>query len=285
MEVDPNVDPEVTTDLEAGGEAPPETDETPSGINPAWEPLRQELDPISFSRIEKHLKDIDTAGQQRFTKLNEEFKWAKELQGQGVTPERITALLQFADTLDKSPETIYEQLGQFLKENGRMPSKKELADAVEDEDDFEEDEEDDPRFAQLTKQQEEIKQFLARQEHEREVAVVEAQVKGELQELEASRKDLAREDIGEILRYAAAQTEANRLQGLDKHVTIAEATKWFDSLKNRFLTAPRPGDSAPTLLPTNGGVPSSGQTKTTAQMSRNEVQDLIAGHLKSGKGQ
>lgn len=294
-EVEPT--PEVVVEITApeGGEQQQEIIpvETPSGINPAWEPLRNELDPISFSRIERHLREMDNAGQQRFTKLNEDFKWAKELQDQGWTPDRVSSAIQFATNLDDNPEIIYQQLGQFLQENGRMPAdEQELLESVDGNEAEAEVLDEDPRFKQLSDkqksledQQQRIDDFFAQQEEQRQAQVIETQLTSELSALEESRKDLTRPDIAEILRYAGSQTEANRVSGVDKIVSIAEATQWFDSLKNRFLSAPRPGDSAPQLLPTSGGVPTGQTQKRPSEYTSAEVQALIAGGIQSSKQQ
>ena len=285
--MDPEVEPVVeTAEVVAeptGGDTSASTD-TPQG-NPAWEPFRKELDPISYSRVEKYLKEWDTAANQRVTSVNEQYKWAKELQDRQIAPERINLALQFADNLDQNPEMVYEQLTTFLRDNGRLPeSKQELQQAVAEEDPADSEYGDDPRLKALQERQDALDQqqadFEARQQDQWQqiqqqelTKKYDAELSTELGNLEATRKDLSKPDIGEILTYAARQTESNRAQGTDKIVTLSEATAWFDGLRNRFLTAPRPGDSAPDLIPTSGGNPGSAVSKSPSQMSSAEIQD------------
>jgi hypothetical protein len=295
--MDPEVEPVVeTAEVVAdptGGDTSASTD-TPQG-NPAWEPFRKELDPISFSRVEKHLKEWDTAANQRVTSVNEQYKWAKDLQDRQIAPERINLALQFADNLDKNPEMVYEQLTSFLRENGRLPeSKQELQQAVAEEAPADSEYGDDPRLKALQERQNALDQqqadFEDRQQEQWDqiqqqelTKKYDAELSTELSNLEATRTDLSKPDIGEILTYAARQTEANRAQGTDKIVTLSEATAWFDGLRTRFLTAPRPGDSAPDLLPTSGGNPGSAVGKSPSQMSSDEIQAFVAAGLTASR--
>lgn len=290
-EVEPVVETAETVVEPTGGDTSAAT-ETPAG-NPAWEPFRKELDPISFGRVEKHLKEWDTAANQRVTSVNEQYKWAKDLQDRQIAPERINLALQFADNLDQNPELVYEQLTNFLRENGRLPeTKQELAQATEEPEDSEYG--DDPRLKALQERQDALNQqqadFQDRQREQWEqtqqqelIKKFDTELATGLSNLEATRKDLSRPDIGEILTYAARQTESNRAQGTDKVVTLTEATAWFDGLRNRFLTAPRPGDSAPDLIPTSGGNPGSAVGKSPSQMSSEEIQNYVASGLAANR--
>lgn len=293
--MDPEVEPVVEsteTVVEPTGGDTSESTETPAG-NPAWDSFRKELDPISYSRVEKYLKEWDTAANQRVTSVNEQYKWAKELQDRQIAPERINLALQFADNLDQNPEQVYEQLTSFLRDNGRLPqSKQELEQAVEEPADSEFGE--DPRLKALQERQDALDQqqsdFEARQQdqweqiQQQELAKkFDAELSSELSNLEATRTDLSKPDIGEILTYAARQTESNRAQGTDKVVTLSEATAWFDGLRTRFLTAPRPGDSAPDLIPTSGGNPGSAVGKSPSQMSSEEIQNYVAAGLSANR--
>lgn len=273
-ELDPELELTVSTEDSTGGDT--QTQEPDNGFNPAWAPIRDDLDPVSFQRVQKHLKDMDSAANQRITSVNEQFKWAKDL-----NQEKVNAALTLADSLDSDPYAIWEKLGQFLRDNGRMPeNQQELDEGTEDEDgDEDDDSQEDPRFAQLAAQQEKMQQFLEHQEQQREQEKANQQVASELQQLEETRKDLSREDIGQILQHAASQTGVS-----GKIVTLQQATQWFDGLRNRILTAPRPGDSAPELLPTSGGVPPATTGKSPSEMTSAEIQALVAGSLTARNG-
>lgn len=73
--------------------------------------------------------------------------------------------------------------------------------------------------------------------------------------------------------YAAAQAQAGKV------VTVPEAVAWFDSIAERVRTAPRPGDSAPSLLPLGGGNPASPQKVDYAKMSDEDIQAMIASDM------
>ena len=89
-----------------------------------------------------------------------------------------------------------------------------------------------------------------------------------------SSRGYSKDDMQEIIRTAAFLSSQS-----DKVVPLSVAADQFDALRERILTTPRPGDSAPKLLPTSGGSPSAQQNKSVGALSRNETQDLIAAFL------
>jgi len=144
-------------------EASPEVDS--SGGNPAWESLRTKLDPVSFHSIQDDLKNFDKNPESRISSLNQQLK---EYSGLG-SPEQLQNYSAIAQRLDTEPEVIYNALGEFLKQNGRLPeTAKEMQDAVDEEATDEHGEApEDPRLAQLEQQQQQMQQFLAQQEQVR----------------------------------------------------------------------------------------------------------------------
>jgi hypothetical protein len=156
-----------------------------------------------------------------------------------------------------------------------MPSKTEAQDIA---DDIEEQATDssDPRIDELAKGQDQIRQFLEQQQaHEIQVQA-ETELTREIEDLK-SQRGYSQDDMQEIIRRAAFLSSQST-----KEVPLSAAADQFDSLRERILTQPRPGDSAPKLLPTSGGTPSAQQGKSVGSMSRNETQDLIAAFLSQG---
>ena len=256
-----------------GGDVSAETTgpEENSGINPAWEPIREKLGDAAFQLIQPELGKWDQGVNKRFETLNEQFAPYKEL----GTPEELSNYRSIVEQMDSNPEAMYEALGTFLQENGRMPSKAEAQD-IADEIDEEESSPVDPRIDELAKGQEQIRQFLEQQQEAEIQAQAESELNQEISELEAQGK-YSKDDMQEIIRTAAFLSSQS-----DKIVPLSVAAEQFDALRERILTQPRPGDSAPRLLPTSGGNASSLQNKTMGQMSRNETQDLIAAVLSQG---
>jgi hypothetical protein len=275
-----SVDTEVST--EDNSQAV-QAQEAPEG-NPAWGPLRDKLDPISFKAIEEDLKKWDSEAQKRIETVNGQYKPFKELVDRGFTIERISQAVSIAEQLDSSPEIIYEQLGKFLQENGRMPTKKELTDSVKDEEaaagqaSDENSQPEDPRIQQLLEQQEQFKQFLEAQQQQELNRKAEDDLNSEIAALKEAHKDFSDEDIQEVIRRAAFRATEYQAQGSKKIPTLEESAAEYVALQQRILSTPRPGDSAPRLVPTSGGVPSGdANKKSLGQLTSEETQDLLAG--------
>lgn len=249
-----------------------------SGGNPAWEPLREKLDPITFRSIEPVLKGWDTDAQTRITSLNDQLKPWKAFQEAGVTPERVTQLQTLSERIESEPEAIYEALGEFLKQNGRMPSDKELTEAVEEKVDEAESETapvQDPRFAQLEEQQAQMMQFLKDQQSEREKQSAEKALDAEIETFKTAHPEYRPSEVKEVLRRAAFNS-----QQTGKIVSLEDANSEYAAFRTELLEAQRPGDSAPKLPPLSGGAPTQNQTqRKMSDLSKTEIQDLTANYF------
>lgn len=256
-------------------EASPEVDS--SGGNPAWESLRTKLDPVSFHSIQDDLKNFDKNAESRISSLNQQLK---EYSGLG-SPEQLQNYSAIAQRLDTEPEVIYNALGEFLKQNGRLPeTAKEMQDAVDEEatDEYGEAPED-PRLAQLEQQQQQMQQFLAQQEQVRVQQEADSALEQEIGALKQAHPDFSEDDVREVLMRAAFQLQSSGKAGKLSEV----ANEYVDKTVNRIRAVPRPGDSAPKLLPTSGGMPGGQQAKPLGKLSRNDVQSLIASSLEQGR--
>lgn len=244
-----------------------------AGGNPAWESLRTKLDPISFKSIEEDLKGWDKSAETRISTLNSQLKPYKDL----GEVEQLQSYAALAQQIDAQPEVIYEALGNFLRENGRMPeTQAELQDAVDDTEDGQEYR--DPRFDELQQQQEQMRQFLEQQENARMEQEADKALEQEIGQLQQSFPDFTQDDIQEVLMRAAFELTNGSERKLEE-----VAKEYIEKTVNRIRAVPRPGDSAPRLLPTSGGVPTSnGQGTPLGKMSRSDVQSLIAASLQQG---
>ena len=256
-----------TVDL--GGDFTEDTGpETSSGVNPAWDPIREKLGDAAFQLIQPELSKWDQGVNKRFESINAQYAPYKEL----GTPEELTNYRSIVEQMDQNPEAMYEALGNFLQQNGRMPTKAEAQDIADDIDEQDQDALD-PRIAELQQGQEQIRQFLESQQEAEIMAQAESELSKEISDLQ-SQRGYSEDDMQEIVRRAAFLSSQS-----DRVIPLSEAADQFDSLRERILTTPRPGDSAPRLLPTSGGTPSGAQNRSVGSLSRNETPDLIAAFL------
>jgi len=249
-----------------------------SGGNPAWDSLRSKLDPVSFHNIQEDLKSFDKNAESRISSLNQQLKQYNEL----GSPEQIQNYAIIAQRLDTEPEVIYNALGEFLKQNGRMPETvQEIQNAVADEEATNESGEAiaDPRIAQLEQQQQQMQDFLAQQENVRIQQEADTALEQEIGTLKQAHPDFSEDDVREVLMRAAFQ-----LQSTGKTTKLVDvAQEYVDKTVNRIRAVPRPGDNAPRLLPTSGGMPGGQQAKPLGQLSRNDVQSLIASSIEQNR--
>jgi DNA repair exonuclease SbcCD ATPase subunit len=258
------------------GETTEQTTHEESGGNPAWDSLRSKLDPVSFHSIQEDLKNFDKNAESRISSLNQQLKQYNEL----GSPEQLQNYAAIAQRLDTEPEVIYNALGEFLKQNGRLPNTEaELQDAVDEEEATNESESPiDPRLAQLEQQQQQMQEFLAQQEQMRIQQEADSALEQEINELKNTHPDFSEDDVREVLMRAAFQ-----LQSTGKTTKLSDvAQEYVDKTVNRIRAVPRPGDSAPRLLPTSGGVPAGQQAKPLGKLSRDDVQNLIASSIQQG---
>jgi len=260
---------EETTEQQTSGDA---------GGNPAWDSLRSKLDPVSFHSIQEDLKNFDKNAESRISSLNQQLKQYNEL----GSPEQLQNYASIAQRLDTEPEVIYNALGEFLKQNGRLPNTEtELQNAVDEEEATNESDESftDPRLAQLEQQQQMMQEFLAQQETQRIQQEADSALEQEINELKNVHPDFSEDDVREVLMRAAFQ-----LQSSGKAAKLSDvAQEYVDKTVNRIRAVPRPGDSAPRLLPTSGGVPAGQQAKPLGKLSRDDVQNLIASSIQQGR--
>jgi hypothetical protein len=269
--------PEVSESSGPVGETTEQQTSGDSGGNPAWDSLRSKLDPVSFHSIEEDLKSFDKNAESRISSLNQQLKQYNEL----GSPEQLQNYAMIASRLDTEPEVIYNALGEFLKQNGRLPNtEQELQDAVDEEEATNESESPvDPRLAQLEQQQQQMQEFLAQQEQMRVQQEADSALEQEINELKQAHPEFSEDDVREVLMRAAFQ-----LQSSGKTTKLSDvAQEYVDKTVNRIRAVPRPGDSAPRLLPTSGGMPGGQQAKPLGQLSRSDVQSLIASSIEQGR--
>ena len=260
---------EETTEQQTSGE---------TGGNPAWDSLRSKLDPVSFHNIQDDLKTFDKNAESRISSLNQQLKQYNEL----GSPEQLQNYAAIAQRLDTEPEVIYNALGEFLKQNGRLPeTQQEMQEAVDEEEATSGNDEApvDPRLAQLEQQTQQMQEFLSQQEQMRIQQEADVVLGQEIDELKQAHPDFTEDDVREVLMRAAFQ-----LQSSGKAAKLSDvAQEYVDKTVNRIRAVPRPGDSAPRLLPTSGGMPGGQQAQPLGKLSRNDVQSLIASSIEQGR--
>lgn len=275
-----------------GGDGTQEPTGAPGGGggNPAWDDIRSLVDPDTFARLEPKLREWDTGVQQRIGSLTEKYKPFETLLN-GRTPEYLQQAVQFADMLDKSPVEVYQRLGQYLESQGiKVPSAVQAQQQQQQALGPQEGQEDedgviDPRLAQLEQAQQQIMQMMQQQQRAELQRAAQVQLDNEIKQLREKHPELDDVDVQEVIKRAALA--AQRVQGTPgaRIPSLEEAYQELVAYQNRILNKPRPGDSAPQLVPPGGGASSGQQQKSWGSLSRSEMQDAVAALLKGNQGQ
>lgn len=274
----------AATETSTGGETETTSsaDTGATGGNPAWKPLQEKLG-VSFGLIQDDLKAMDKAAQSRIESVNAQFAPFKPLADQGYTPQSIQQALQIAKEIETDPLAFNQKYQSFLQATGRLPQTAgEVIQAEGMEDDADGDDassiETNPQFQQLQQQQEQMREWVQQQQFEQSVNIESQKLDAETAALKQAHPELTDEDVSDITRQAAALAVTT-----GKVPSLEEASKSFLATRNRILSQPRAGDSAPKLLPTSGGAPTaSGQSKSLGKMDKNEITDLLAGMIAKG---
>lgn len=250
------------------------------GINPVWEPIRNELG-LQFESIKPHLLDIDKGFNDGITKANAKYAPWKDFDEKGITPDKINESFTVLQRLNDNPEEVYAALGQFLQENGRLP--KNAQEAEQALDDADEDESNDPRIAELQQQLEDLQNFQQAQQQQIQMeqlnAKAEQEVSREYSTFEAAHPELSEQDRQWIYQqhYMYAASGPQNIKSLE------DVYKEFSGLTDRIRSTPRPNDLAPRLPGAGGGVPT-GQSKRPEEFSREESQNAMVQALLSAQG-
>lgn len=251
------------------------------GDNPVFEPIRQSLG-LQYETIKPELLKIEKNFNDHVTRVNGQYEPWKQFADQGVTPDQVTQAFAMLQKLNESPEEIYQALGNFLQQEGRLPTTEEIAEAV-DENDGDEYESDEAR--QIAELRQKLEDMQALSSAEREQAAQQAaqekadrEVEAEYSAFKDAHPDLSDEDWREIqLRHLSYAQ-----MGPEHFKSLEDVGKEYFSLVERIRSAPRPNDTAP-RLPGAGGVAPAPQTRNPAEFSRQESQDALVALLTQGK--
>lgn len=260
-------------------EAEQESPEYEGGYNPVFEPIRQKLG-LNFESIKDDLQKIDKDFNSGITKANSRYTPWKQFEEKGITPDTVSQAFTALQSMQDDPQGLYERLGEFLKQNGRLPeTQAEVAEALSDDDDLTDEQR---QLSELQKQFEEQQQFMQAQFEQQEMAriqeKVDKDVSDEYASFEAAHPNLSADDKKWIYQqhYNYAASGPQNIKSLEQ--VFGE----YESLVNRIRTAPRPNDSAPRLPGAGGGVPT-GERKNVAEFSREESQNMLASLLEQSK--
>lgn len=269
-----NVDTSGQSFVPSTGDSSNATDS--NGINPAWNDLLGALPDSLHSQVIPHLKSWDTGVQTKFQQVQSQYAPYKDIVGQ-VAPEDIQSALDVMRALNEDPQGFYSSMGEYYNltpaqqaqaqqanaNSGQgQPDEYDLSDIEPDGSNF--DLEKDPRFQQLSQQQQVIAEFLSSQAEA-------AQAQKEDAELETALTSL-KEKHGEFDEQYVLGLASNGV-GLEDAVTR------YVEMVNKIRSTPSPGANLPPVVTPGGGVPST--SVNPAELDKKGTQSLVMSILQN----
>lgn len=250
----PEFNLDVTFEEPTTAIAEPVVQET--GVNPAWDTLKEKLPKEFHSQIDPILSEWDKNVQQKFQQNAEELRryeaW-KEFVDNNVDPNQLRVAHQMAQNLNTDPLTFYNNLSTMLRERGLIQEAQQVEQKAEEELEALE-QVNDPRIDALAKQQEMLIQGLTAQQQAQMQADADAriaqQVQSDMAALESKTGPLPEWVKNEVFNRGALMT-----QQLGRPVGLQEAFMEFQKIRQQLLNTPRPGETAPRVVPGGGGFP------------------------------
>lgn len=277
MPVDDGVQPNTSQEVEDQGQ------DTAEGGNPAWDSVREKLDPVSFKLIEDDLRNFDTSARTRVETANKAIEPYQQFIDNDISVETLEAALNVFGQINSEPEKVHEVLTSFLQENGRLPqTAAEVAQVQEDIDEAgtaPQQYQPDPRLDRAMS-------FIEQQEQVQFESAINSQIEQEVSQVRLEHPEYSEKDLKAVSRLAALGTQEYINKGSNRLYTMIDAAQEYESMRQDLLSTPRPGNKAPQLVSPTAGVPS-GQVegKSLGQRTNSETIDLVAELLTRGKSQ
>src|SRR5689334_15153195 len=85
------------------------------GINPAFNPLLQELPQDLHEKILPHLKSWDEGVNNKLRSVQQQYEPWKNIIGAGVDPDTAQAGINMINMLEQNPKLLYDALRDYYK--------------------------------------------------------------------------------------------------------------------------------------------------------------------------
>ena len=285
-----------TGDVFDGGAPGPDAaaGETPApqstGINPAWEPLREAIGEDFFqTHAMPILKGMDESAHTRITNLNTQLKGFdgyKPFVEQGISPDDLQMAMQLRQLVETDAEGFYRMLGTHLgldqQEQDSLDNYGADQDGVG---------EVPPHILARLEQQENFQRQIIEQAQQQVIEQQQAQaieqegaaLDAEMSTFLKNNPTFTEEDKGELFRAQYELTMRLQNQGLNRLATLDEAAAEVTQRANYYNQRFGRGAGAPNTLPTTAGGNIPAQQPNAAKMSKQDFQDLIANDLFAAK--
>lgn len=248
--------PADTGQVDNGGQAPV----AESTINPAWNPLLEQLPTSLHGMVTPHLKTWDQNYQQGLQKVHSEYESWKPFQEAGLDPDALYQGYQIQQALEADPEkfvqAVMEHYGVTFPQQGQQPEEE-----IGEEEPGLYDINQDPEFQRYGQMTEKMAELLIAQQQEAADQQSDAALDADLAD---ARKNMGEFDEDYVLQRILYYQE-----------DVPTAVKSYQTHVEGIISQHRnPATSAPVIMGSGGGTPA--QNTVVNNMSPQDRRALIA---------
>lgn len=251
-----------------------DSEEQSGNPNPAWAEYLNDIPDGYKGIVGDAFKRWDSRVGNKFHEIHkqyEPYKRYENLVKNQVDPAIAEAGIALFQRLQTDPQGFYQQLGEHFGLSAEQAQA-----AVEGENDSDEDEDEqpyeDPRIAQIERQNQQIMALYQQQEQARIQEQADQQVDMELAQFREAHPEVTDADMTPILRIALMGTQQN------PNFSFEDAFQTYSKEINARMQS-RPGNSAPKVIPPNGQ-PGSQPMPNFADLSDEERKKIMVEELR-----
>lgn len=251
-------------------------------VNPAWNPVLENIPPEFHNKLIPHFKEWDSNYQKGLDKVRNEvqsqYSAYQPFVEQGVEPQNIEQALTLMQALNDNPQQVLEALQQSIGGDQGSNETHQVDPDHYDPDDIT----NHPKFQELENN---FNALVEAMESETQAQQEQRQYEESLKEIETTVETLTPQfqehygfemDTEQVLRLAIQNMEMGEADNLD---IPAAAKQWGDMINQYRAPAPTPGQMTPNILPTSGGIPQA--NVDIAKLSGDEREQFVANMLAS----
>lgn len=270
----------------SAGETPAQQ---PTGINPAWAPIRDVLGEDLFDvNVAPHLQKFDEAAQTRITNLTSElkgFEGYKSFVEQGISPDAIEQAMQIRQLLESNPQEVYARLGEYFGQ-GQESQEEGLENfGAGQENAAEVPPHLQAQLDQLTQFQQQViqQQQEAQMQAQQNAAIEEAgaQLDKDMDDFLNGNTMFSAEDRSELFRIQHELTLMNERKGLSRMATPAEAGQVLSAKFAEYRQRFGGGAGAPSVISPTAGGDIQPSAPDVGKLSKQGMAELIENDLRA----
>jgi hypothetical protein len=243
----------------------------PVNSNPAYAEHLNKIPEGFRGVVEPIFKEWDTNVNQRFEQVHSKYQPYKEIIESGAQPQQLAQALNIYHNLDRDPVAFFNMLQQHLTQQGMLQGAGPGEPADEPEEfDLGDGQTPDPRLSQLEQQQQAIaqqQQAIIQGMQQAQQMRAEADTEQWLdQQMKSAEEYLTKNNIpvnpatwNYVLNVAAGINQSN---GGNSDAAFAKAVDMYVENVNHLRSIPTANSTAPAVMPTSGGMPSSNGVPT-----------------------